>query len=171
MRSEDVWSNKCPLLAVDRLRLNISKTPSKWNLWDNNNFTFYCLIKTPSLITPPFLRENFQILKTCLIKPPPFVPKNIVLITTFFHVFLVDGSLWNVLLPMHWSHWFESHGVNTMNSSEKKEVKRLLICPSLQRKSEGRRKLTSLPWSESIATWATLISGKCARQVRSRKHL
>ena len=41
--------------------------------------TFHCLIKTPRLIkTPPFLRENFQILKTCLIKTPPFVPKNIV---------------------------------------------------------------------------------------------
>ena len=27
-----------------------------------------------------------------------------------------------------------------------------MFCPSLSRKSEGRRKLTSLPWSESIAS-------------------
>ena len=57
------------------------------------------------------------------------------------------------------------------NSSEKKKMKRPMFCPSLSRKSEGRKNLTSLPWSESIASWATLISGKCARQVRSRKHL
>ena len=82
------------------------------------SITLHCLIKTPRLIKPPpFLRENFQILKTCLIKPPPFVPKNIVLITTFFQVFLVDGTLWNVFLPMHWSHWF-SHTMNfSLNSN------------------------------------------------------
>ena len=38
----------------------------------------------PPLLTPPFLRENFQILKTSLIKPPPFVPKNIVHISYIF---------------------------------------------------------------------------------------
>ena len=44
-------------------------------------YTFYCLIKTPGLIiTPPFLSENFQILKTCLIITPPLAQKILLLI-------------------------------------------------------------------------------------------
>ena len=74
----------------------------------------------PSFNNPPFLKENFQILKTCLI-PTPLRTKNIVLISTFFQASLVDRTLWNVFLPMHWSQIlppmnffmeFESHGVN-----------------------------------------------------------
>ena len=87
---------------------------------------------------------------------------------------------------MHWSHWFShistfhwiripncfsivksgtfSLKMRKSNSSENKKVKCLMFCPRLQRKSET-------PWNESKATWATLISDACARQVRSRKHL
>ena len=90
---------------------------------------------------------------------------------------LSPNALISLILP-HYELFieFESHGDNTLkmgksNSSEKKKMKRPMFCPSLSRKSEGRKNLTSLPWSESIASWATLISGKCARQVRSRKHL
>ena len=71
---------------------------------------------------------------------------------------LSPNALISLILP-HYELFieFESHGDNTLkmgksNSSEKKKMKRPMFCPSLQRKSEGQRKLKSLPWSESIAT-------------------
>ena len=52
------------------------------------DITFHCLIKTPGLIiTPPFLSELFQILKTCLIITPPLVQKILIIIIMFFHLF------------------------------------------------------------------------------------
>ena len=50
--------------------------------------TFYCLVKTPGLIiTPTFLSELFQILKTCLIITPPLVQKILLILFIFFHLF------------------------------------------------------------------------------------
>ena len=124
-------------------------------------------------------------MKTCLITHPLRTKKYCTNYYIFSGVFgwwnlmkcLSPNALISLILP-HYELFieFESHGDNTLkmgksNSSEKKKMKRPMFCPSLSRKSELRRKLTSLPWSESIATWATLISGKCARQVRSRKYL
>lgn len=176
------FSNFCQLLAKSTRQNWFSKKVHFLQIYN----TFHCLIKTPRLIKPPpFLRENFQILKTCLITPPLRTKKYCTNYYIFSGVFgwwnlmkcLSPNALISLILP-HYELFieFESHGDNTLkmgksNSSEKKKMKRPMFCPSLQRKSEGRRKLTSLPWSESIATWATLISGKCARQVRSRKHL
>ena len=71
---------------------------------------------------------------------------------------LSPNALISLILP-HYELFieFESHGDNPLkmgksNSSEKKKMKLPMFCPSLQRKSEGQRKLASLPWSESIAT-------------------
>ena len=149
--------------------------------------TFHCLIKTPRLIKPPPLfKGKFSNFENMFNKTPPLRTKKY---CTNYYIFSGVFGWWNLMkclspnalisliLPFYELFIeFESHGDNTLkmgksNSNEKKKMKRPMFCPSPQRKSEGRRKLTSLPWSESIATWATLISGKCARQVRSRKHL
>ena len=42
---------------------------------------------------PPLFKGKFSNFENMFNKTPPFVPKNIVLITTFFQVFLVDGTL------------------------------------------------------------------------------
>ena len=62
--------------------------------------TLYCLIKNPGwIITPPFLRENFQILKTCLIITPPLSTKNISGNSYIFSCFSLGRSLTTFLCP------------------------------------------------------------------------
>ena len=136
--------------------------------------------------TPPLFKGKFSNFENMFNKNPPLRTKKY---CTNYYIFSGVFGWWNLmkclspnaLISLILPHYelfieFESHGDNTLkmgksNSSEKKKMKRPMFCPSFIRKSEGRRKLASLPWSESIDTWATLISGKCARQVRSRKHL
>ena len=48
---------------------------------------------------PPFLRENFQILKTFLIITPPLVQKILLMILIFFHAFFFGMEPDDIPLP------------------------------------------------------------------------